>query len=103
MSTDRDTLHAVITANVLVNEQKQPATPLLAHMGMVETLRAVFADIDPVRQYGLLLQLLTLAKAPGFSSESFASALNYLREGQRYGVPPSQWGLKELMRESINE
>jgi len=72
-------------------------------MGIVEDLRAAFTDIDPVRQYGLLLQLLTLAKSPGFSGESLTSALNYLREGQRYGVPPSEWGLDARMREEVKE
>lgn len=103
MSVDRDTLNAVITQSVADTHKTPPATPFLAHIGIVETLRAAFADIDKIRQYGLLLQLLTVAKADGFSRESFTTALNYLREGQKYSIPPSEWGLKALMENEVRE
>lgn len=103
VSVDRDTLHAVITDNVNRRHGEGPSPMHQDQMGIVEGLRAAFADIDPVRQYGLLLQLLNISKSPGFGSESFSAALKYLREGQAHGIPPSQWGLKALMREEVKE
>lgn len=103
MSVNRAALKEAVNAH-----SSEKSTAQIQHrdnFGIVECLRAVIRPTAPAKQADILYNLCALANAPGFDRESLLTAIGFLLEANTVvlGGPPSEYGLKALMREDVKE